>query len=284
MQLKQPADPKIMTDKEYLNDLARSLGYSGAKPQPKLSGRGRKPVDLERLMADLFQLGYGFDRNFLEGTGRADSLPFFGDPHPNYEQFPLHLFRFTEAGEPHWLPRAEFIRYVRQQTHKLLKPVSYTAQLKKSREERRVRAVQARVASLEAQQALLETRRAELVLRDCSPLTQKGIKNKYLLDMVDLRIQSVKTQIHRLLTNPKALDPVNARKVELRRARRVVETGRPAKLPNGQTLEVEDAQWILSRTKIGRPMVSQPSRQTLYMRKYREKLRQQAQNPNPDPP
>lgn len=263
-----------MTDQDYLNDVARSLGYAGAKPQPILSGRGRPPVDLENLMAKLFQLGYEFDRNFLEGTEGAATLPFFGDPHPDYRQFPSHLFRFTEAGQPHWLPRGEFIRYVRQTVHKMLKPASRSALEKKSREQRRIQAVQNKVAALEAKQAVLERRRDDQSKKDCSSATLTGITNRYRLDSLNLRIQGIQDQIYQLLTNPKALAPANARKVELRRARRVLATGKPTTMRNGQTLEPEDAQWILSRVKIGRPMVSQPSRQALYMRKYREKLRQ----------
>lgn len=264
-----------MTDQEYLNDTARSLGYVGVKPQPELSGRGRAPVDLEHLMANLFQLGYEFDRNFWEGTERAATLPFFGDPHPEYRQFPSHLFRFTESGQPHWLPRAEFIRYVRQTLRKMLKPMSRSAMEKQSREQRRIQAVQHKIAALEARQAVLERRRDELAQRDCSLNTLTGVTNRYRLDAANLRIQEVQDRIRQLLTNPKALAPANARKVELRRAHRVLETGKPITLRDGQTLEPEDAQWILSKVKIGRPMDSQPSQQALYMRRYREKLRQQ---------
>ena len=268
-----------MTDYDRLNGIARDLGYIGAKPQPNLSKRGRPAVNLTLMLVELFEAGFQYDRNFMEGTATPGIVPFLGDPHPDFPRVNRYLLRLDPNGQPDYRSRAELIRYLRQMTRKLNKPVSRRVVAKQLAEENRRRRIEESVAFWRAEIAVLEARRAKLVALLPSAMNMRRLEVEHQIRKTDLKLEMLKTRIDMKITKPTASAYNNARKVEIRRAKRVLQSGKPAKLPDGHYLEPEDAQWLLKNVKIGRPMVPQPSRQTLYMRKYREKLRQQAQNP-----
>jgi len=267
-------DHIMMTDQDCLNDIAQSLGYTGAKPQPTLSGRGRPALSIERLLLDLFESGFQYDRNYMEGTATPEYVPFIGDPHPDFPRVNKYLLRLDPNGQPVWESRAEFIRYVRQMTRRLNRPISQKAAAKKLAEETRKQRIEESLAHWRAEVELLEARRAKLVASMPSAISMKRLEAEHQIRKADLRISTLKSKIELRLLRPTTAAYSSTRKVELRRAKRVVQTGKPAKLPDGQFLEPEDARWVLDNVKQGRPLDNQPSKQALYMRKYREKKKQ----------
>jgi hypothetical protein len=185
-----------------------------------------------------------------------------------------YLLRLDPNGQPVWESRAEFIRYVRQMTRRLNRPISQKAVAKKLAEETRKQRIEESLAHWRAEVELLEARRAKLVASMPAAISMKRLEAEHQIRKADLRISTLKSKIELRLLCPTTAAYSSTRKVELRRAKRVVQTGKPAKLPDGQFLEPEDAQWLLQRVKLGRPLDNQPSKQALYMRKYREKKKQ----------
>jgi hypothetical protein len=208
----------MTSDQETILAAARRLGYSTVNFNRPTAGRGRAPVNIDALMAELFEYGFEFDACWAPGT------PFLGDPHP--ENPSLLLWNFSDAGFPHYVPRSEFI---------------------------------------------YELRRALQRYKRANRATGSEYALKAKIHELELRLQAAKAKLHQYYL----------RKSELRTARRVVDTGRPATVREGVEMSVEDARWVLDHVKTGRPLDSQPSKQALYMRQYRERKRQEAQNHNP---
>ena len=201
----------MTSDQEIILATARRLGYPTVNFSRPTSGRGREPVDIDALMAELFEYGFEFDACWAPDT------PFLGDPHP--ENPSLLLWNFSDAGIPNYVPRSEFIYELRRTLKRYKRSVRPTG-------------------------------------------SEYALKAK--IHELELRLHAAKAKLHQFYL----------RKSELRTARRVVETGRPATVREGLEMSVEDARWVLDNIKQGRPLDNQPSKQALYMREYREKKKQ----------
>ena len=201
----------MTSDQEIILAAARRFGYPTVNFTRPTSGRGREPVDIDALMAELFEYGFEFDACWAPDT------PFLGDPHP--EKPSLLLWNFSDAGIPNYVPRSEFIYELRRTLKRYKRSGRSTG-------------------------------------------SEYALKAK--IHELELRLQAAKAKLHQFYL----------RKSELRTARRVVETGRPATVREGLEMSVEDARWVLDNVKQGRPLDNQPSKQALYMRQYREKKKQ----------
>lgn len=104
-------DPHNLPVEDRVRLIAHSLGYPNPALYHPTSGRGRAPVDINKLIWELVEKGYKIDMAFAPDT------PFFGDPHP-VDKSQL-LWGFSDSGIPNYISRTAWVYEAKKRLRQL---------------------------------------------------------------------------------------------------------------------------------------------------------------------
>jgi hypothetical protein len=153
------------------HNTAKSLGYENIRPFPPLAGRGRLPLDLYQLIESTIAMGLTYPKPLTPDS------PFLGQTHPDYAQNRLHAVDLTPDGNVLWLPRTDFIRYLKRvQTRFKQAP--------------KIAARNQTLAARRARKPLREQRKQVRLLKQAAvALRMEALRNRRVAELETLRIR-----------------------------------------------------------------------------------------------